>query len=368
MGSRRLIVFGFVLACVRLSGARFLSLTVPTYWGVEAEVEAEPVAEPEREHSRDSAQRAGWLQDGRLQAAGEPLSWRFPEDPVDLVKRPPVQFKMRQLAKGGRVAVRCGESRVQVEASQDLLGLGKLAKPEEVTLGGCSATDVDHLSHVLIFESELHGCGSTLLLTEDTFMYAFTLVYNPGVSDRSPIIRSQRAVIDVECHYPRKHSVSSGSLHPAWTSYRDTEVAEEQLYFSLQLMTDDWESERTSSAYSLTDVVNMQASVVQSAHTPLRVLVDSCVATTTPDSTSEPGHAFIKNHGCLGDGRSRSRFRPQSQPDRLQFQVEARSFPLLKTQMYITCQLKAIPASSAVTTEHKACSFHTRYKPLFEGL
>lgn len=168
MGSRQLIVVGIVLACVRLRDARFLSMTVPTYWGVEAqepaEVEAKPAAEPERGRSWESTQQAGRLQAKQIQRAVEPLSWKFPEDPVDPVDKPPVKFELRQPATTNRVAVRCGESRIQVEVSQDLLGNGKLIKPEEITLGSCSATEIDNLSHVLIFERELHSCGSTLVV------------------------------------------------------------------------------------------------------------------------------------------------------------------------------------------------------------
>ncbi|XP_031140484.1 zona pellucida sperm-binding protein 3-like [Sander lucioperca] len=202
MGSRQLIVFGFVLGSVRLSDARFLSMGEPTYW--EVEVEVSPAAEPEREHSRKSTQRARSFRAKHIQSVLKPHSWKFPEDPVDLVKKPPVKFELRQPVTTNRVAVRCGENRIQVEVSQDLLGLGKLIKPEEITLGHCSATEVDILSNVLVFESELHACGSRLVVTENVFIYAFTLVYNPKVSGRSPIIRSHSAVIGVECHYPNK--------------------------------------------------------------------------------------------------------------------------------------------------------------------
>ncbi|XP_033488197.1 zona pellucida sperm-binding protein 3-like [Epinephelus lanceolatus] len=201
MGSMQLIVFGFVLACVELSDTRFLSITVPTYW--RDDVEVKPPAEPEREHSRDSAQQAGMLQADQIQHAVEPLSWKFPEEPVDSVNKPPVKFDLRQRATDNRVAVRCGENKIHVEVSQDLLGLGKLIKPEEITLGGHSATEIDNLSHVLIFECELHSCDSILVMTENAFIYAFALVYNPKVSGRSHIIRSQSAVIGVECHYLR---------------------------------------------------------------------------------------------------------------------------------------------------------------------
>ncbi|XP_051253670.1 zona pellucida sperm-binding protein 3-like [Dicentrarchus labrax] len=203
MRSKQLFVISFMLACVRLSNAG-LSRRVTTYLGQKpSEVEAEPVAGPEREYFRGYAQQAGRLQAEQRQPVGGPILWKYPEDPVDLVKKPPVGFKLRQPVMTNPVAVRCGESRIQVEVSQDLLGLGKLIKPEEVTLGGCPATEIDNLSHVLIFECELHHCGSTLVMTEKAFIYTFALVYDPKVSSRSHIIRSQGAVIGVQCHYPK---------------------------------------------------------------------------------------------------------------------------------------------------------------------
>lgn len=169
MESMQLIVFGFVLACVRLSEARFLSKNVPIYSGVDAqkpvEVEAEPGAEPEREHSREFAQQAARLQTKQIQQELEPFTWKFPDHPVEPVNRLPQEFKLiRPMIALNRVALRCGESEIQVEVSQDLLGLGELIKPEEITLGGCSATEIDDLSHVLVFKSELHHCGSTLVV------------------------------------------------------------------------------------------------------------------------------------------------------------------------------------------------------------
>lgn len=172
MASRQLTAFSFVLACVRLSDARFLSLSVPTHWGVEeqkpAVVETEPGAaagaEPEREQSSQSVHQAGMLQTKQVQTAVEPLSWTYPEEPVEPVNRPPDGFKVQRPAATKSVAVRCGENKVFVEVNQDLFGLGKLVKPEEVTLGGCSAVDIDDLAHVLIFESELQGCGSRLVV------------------------------------------------------------------------------------------------------------------------------------------------------------------------------------------------------------
>lgn len=165
MGSVQLIVFSFVLACARLSDARSHSVSAPTRWGTAAQRPgAEPAGQPDGEHSSQSAQQVARLQSQQNQPAAEPLSWRFPEDPVDPVNKPPFEFELRQPVVADPVAVRCSESKIFVEVNQDLLGLGKLIQPEEITLGGCSATEIDDLSHVLVFESELHACGSTLMV------------------------------------------------------------------------------------------------------------------------------------------------------------------------------------------------------------
>ncbi|KAG7479528.1 hypothetical protein JOB18_027424 [Solea senegalensis] len=200
LGSSVIIVF--LLACVSFSDAFSLSRRVPTYWRAEAQRHA--TAPPERKPSRSSAQQYNGLQVEQSHVTDGALAWRFPEAPVDPVTRPPVEFEVRRPVTPDRIAVRCGESRIQVELYQDLLGLNKLIQPEEINLGGCPPTEIDDLSHVLVFESELHGCGSTLMMTEDNFIYTFTLVYNPKVLDKSGITRRQSAVIGVECHYPRR--------------------------------------------------------------------------------------------------------------------------------------------------------------------
>lgn len=214
----------FVLACVGLGDAHVLSVMVPTFWdaAVPQPVLMEDVATagPERGNSREPTQIAS-----QIQPATRRLSWKFPEDLVDMVKKPRQQ--QQQPVKTDRLAVKCEVNKIQVEVKQDLMGHGKMIKPEEITLGGCPATEVDNWAHVLAFESELHGCGSTLVvgrfwlfllhiqvvsgskqvlyaqMTENALVYAFALIYKPKTPRYRNIIRSQGAVIRVECHYLR---------------------------------------------------------------------------------------------------------------------------------------------------------------------
>lgn len=91
-----------------------------------------------------------------------PLAWRYPDPPAEVEPRHPPDFELKIPESALSVGAVCGESSVRVEARKDLLRIGKPAPAADVTLGGCAATGED--AHIFIFESELHGCGSQLLV------------------------------------------------------------------------------------------------------------------------------------------------------------------------------------------------------------
>ncbi|KAL0968365.1 hypothetical protein UPYG_G00265900 [Umbra pygmaea] len=94
-------------------------------------------------------------------------------------------------------------------------------------------------------------------------------------------------------------------------------------------MTADWQFERDSNQYALGDLINVEASVKQYFHVPLRVFVDSCVATMEPNANANPNHIFIENHGCMIDAKvtgSHSQFMARSEDNKLHFQLEAFRF------------------------------------------
>ncbi|XP_047452651.1 zona pellucida sperm-binding protein 3-like [Mugil cephalus] len=295
------------------------------------------------------------------QSVHEPLSWSFPGPLAEEEPRYPPNFELKAPAAANSVSAVCQENSVRVEAKRDLLGIGQLVQAADVTLGGCPATGQDPDAQVLIFESELHGCGSQLLMYEDSFVYVFTLLYTPSPLGDSPIVRSRHVSINIECHYQRKHEVSTGLLKPTWTPLSDSKASEESLYFSLTLMTEDWQFPRPSSQFLLGDVMKFEASVKQFHHVPLRVTVDSCVATVVPNTDTVPRYVFLGNNGCLFDSQltgSSSRFLPRSQDDKLQFELEAFRFEQDDRGMfYVTCNLRATVAAAPVDVTNKACSF-----------
>ncbi|XP_016112492.1 zona pellucida sperm-binding protein 3-like isoform X1 [Sinocyclocheilus grahami] len=289
------------------------------------------------------------------------LMWSFPSLPEE-PQQPDVPFDLRYPVPANSVAAQCRENSIYVEVLKDFFGTGQLVMPSVFTLGGCTATGEDSSAQVLIFESELHACGSTSMVTANELVYMFSIIYTPKrASYGGPIVRSSGAVVGIECHYPRAHNVSSDALMPTWIPYATTLVAEEFLVFSLRLMTDDWIFERPANQYYLGDFINIEASVRSYNHVPLRVFVDRCVATSVPDTSAIPRYSFIENHGCLVDAKltgSRSRFMPRTQFDKLQFQMEAFRFQKeISGFVYITCVLKVAAASTPTNVEQKACSF-----------
>ncbi|XP_030587800.1 zona pellucida sperm-binding protein 3-like [Archocentrus centrarchus] len=296
----------------------------------------------------------------------EPLSWRFPEPPGKDAPQFPPNFELRTPKAPDSIRATCGASSVRVEAKRDLLGTGNLVQTADVTLGGCAATGEDPEAQILIFESELHNCGSQLQMSEDSFVYVFMLIYTPSPLGTSPIVRTGEISVSIECHYQRKNNVSSSLLKPTWAPFTETKTSEESLYFSLRLMTDDWQFPLSTTRFFVGDMMKFEASVKQFHHVPLKVTVDSCVVTVVPNVDTVPRYTFLGNHGCLFDSQLRgssSQFLPQSHSDKLQFELEAFRFQQDNSGViYITCSLRATEAAATANATSKACSFSSRWR------
>nr|XP_057932020.1 zona pellucida sperm-binding protein 3-like [Doryrhamphus excisus] len=294
----------------------------------------------------------------------KPITWMYPEEPQPEPKTD-VPFELRHPVPAATVAVDCREKDAHVEVKKDLFGIGQFINPDDLTLGNCGLVGEDTAAHVLIYESELHDCNSKLQMTDDSLIYTFSLQYNPKPMGNIPVVRTTNAAVIVECYYPRHHNVSSLPLDPHWVPFSSVKVAEEFLYFSLTLMTSDWMHERPRYEYYLGDMIFVEATVKQYYHVPLRVYVDNCVATLTPEINSSPRYAFIEN-GCLVDAwitSSDSKFMPRTDENKLRFMLEAFRFQGAESGLlYITCHMRATSTSRIIDSDHRACSFMDGWK------
>ncbi|XP_026981281.1 zona pellucida sperm-binding protein 3 [Sagmatias obliquidens] len=266
-------------------------------------------------------------------------------------------------SKPPAVMVDCQEDQLVVTVSKDLFGTGKLIRPADLTLGPdrCEPLFSMDTDLVVRFEVGLHACGNRVQVTDDALVYSTFLFHDPRPVGNLSILRTNRAEVPIECRYPRQGNVSSWAILPTWVPFRTTMFSEEKLVFSLRLMEENWSTEKTTPTFHLGDRAHLQAQVHTGSHVPLRVFVDHCVATLTPDWNTSPHHTIVDFHGCLVDGLTdaSSAFKaPRPRPETLQFTVDVFHFANdSRNTIYITCHLKVTPVDQVPDQISKACSF-----------
>ncbi|XP_072420371.1 zona pellucida sperm-binding protein 3-like [Chiloscyllium punctatum] len=262
------------------------------------------------------------------------------------------------------VMVQCGEHNLLVRAKLDLFGTGHLIKAADLTLGtvGCQPTRVYPENHTVLFDYGLHECGSRLQITGDFLIYTTHLTHIPNYPG-SVIVRTNGAVVPIECRYLRKGNVSSNPINPTWIPFSSTRSGEGHLSFSLRLMNGDWLTERPSTVYSLGDLIHIEASVSMANHMPLKLYIDRCVATLSPDKDSTPRYRIIDYNGCLLDSKAEDSFSTfvlpgdGQEPDKLRFDLDAfRFYGDENSLIFITCHLK-VAAVDQGDSRNKACTF-----------
>ncbi|XP_051547469.1 zona pellucida sperm-binding protein 3-like [Myxocyprinus asiaticus] len=263
-------------------------------------------------------------------------------------------------SRAAPVKVQCTARSMIVIIRADLHSNGRQVTAKELHLGrsteSCRATPYSDSEHVI--EADLHLCGSELSIEGDHLVYSNQLIYTP-VENSVGIVRTSGAAIPIECHYKRTHFVSSIDVKPTWEPLTSTKAAMDLISFSFKLMNDDWRTKRSSYVYHLGDVMNIQASFLKAEHAPLRLIMDSCMATLQPNIASVPRYVFIQNHGCLIDSKmpdSSARFMPRKQNHVLQMQMDAfRFYENHRNSIYITCHLKIADLEENIT--NKACTY-----------
>ncbi|XP_073347694.1 zona pellucida sperm-binding protein 3-like [Pagrus major] len=263
------------------------------------------------------------------------------------------------------VVVRCHPDSMEVVAQADMFDSGLQVDGRHLRLGSDSVSEGSACGAVQSAEEEftirahLNDCGTKLFSTKDKIIYSNVLVYSPEPSPEG-LLRLDGAFIPVECHYEKRYALDGITLNPTWVDNVSMASAEDHIDFNLLLMDDDWQHQRGSYSYFLGDPVHFEVSVVTGHHTPLRVYVDHCVATATPDAEATLRYDFIEHNGCLVDAYltdSRSHFLPRLAEHKLRFQLDAfRFYQEPSNQVYITCYVKAVPAVVTVSSQNRACS------------
>ncbi|NXU43874.1 ZP3 protein, partial [Drymodes brunneopygia] len=270
------------------------------------------------------------------------------------------------------VEVQCQEAQLVVIVHRDLFGNGRLVSAAELSLGpaACKHSRLDPSQKTVTFSAGLHECGSTVQVTPDSLIYRTLLSYEPSPGSNPAIVRSNPAVIPIECHYPRRDNVSSGSIRPTWAPFNSALASEERLLFSLRLMNGAGSAFPAFSVlFSPFSSPSIPFSIPFSSPFPLVPPFPILFCSFSPFSPFSPSSSFSISFpipfplsGCLVDGRSdatsSSFVTPRPRQDVLRFQIDAFRFagdP--RSLIYITCHLKVTPAEQSPDALHKACSF-----------
>ncbi|XP_067828345.1 zona pellucida sperm-binding protein 3-like [Heptranchias perlo] len=260
------------------------------------------------------------------------------------------------------VTAQCGEGQMLVVARLDLFGTGCLLQAADLTLGpaGCPFTELDPWTNTVTFHCGLSDCGTAVMVTADHLLYTTHLYYTPRPSG-SVIVRTTSAVVLIECRYPRKNDVNSQAVWPTWAPLISTQNGGGFVLYSLHQMNDDWDAERASNVYYLGESIHIEASAVTMHRGPVRLYVDLCVATPTPDQDSTPRYQLIDFNGCLMDSRasdSGSSFvTPRTHQNKLQIKLGAFRFLDAGSAIFITCHLKVAAIDGRPDPVNKACFF-----------
>uniref|UniRef100_A0A8C6TXM8 Zona pellucida sperm-binding protein 3 n=1 Tax=Neogobius melanostomus TaxID=47308 RepID=A0A8C6TXM8_9GOBI len=246
------------------------------------------------------------------------------------------------------VVVKCHPESWEIVVQADLFSTGLMVDGRHLRLGVEQRRDPSACRAVpsgptqFTVQAQLTDCGTVKL---------------PVRTDG--LLRLGGATIPVECHYDKFYSVNTLSMLPTWASFVLRTTAESRIDFSLRLMTGDWKLERESHVYYVGDPIHFEGSCILGNHKPLRVFVDHCVATATPDPDAALRYDFI-DHGCLADAyltNSSARFLSRTEDHKIRFQLDAFTFYQENAnQLYITCRLTAVLSMVNVESRHRVCS------------
>ncbi|KAJ8387636.1 hypothetical protein AAFF_G00151860 [Aldrovandia affinis] len=247
----------------------------------------------------------------------------------------------------GDVRVDCGNSTVEVRWS-----VGRHDDIFRIFLGSCSHPIVTKLPDgrlEIVFKVSFYECRIRRQMTGRWVTYKTMLTYKPSPKSQPPVF-----TYPVECYYRRSPDMFPEIQDRAF----GTALGYGSLQFYMGIMNGDLSGPAQSSTFPLGSLIPVWAAVDQQAHLPLLLLLDECLATTSPGlDPSGPVYRIITNGGCLVDSKyGNSRFLPRQRSSELHLSLQAFRFGLGK-EVYLHCKLVAWDPQS-LDKGKKACHYN----------
>uniref|UniRef100_A0A669B2N5 Zona pellucida glycoprotein 3f, tandem duplicate 1 n=1 Tax=Oreochromis niloticus TaxID=8128 RepID=A0A669B2N5_ORENI len=152
-----------------------------------------------------------------------------------------------------------------------------------------------------------------------------------------------------DCNFRRPRDWYPLVYEPVFSTY-----GLEELVFHIGLMNADFSGPAESTRFPLGSIIAIKASVEQQTHQPLLLLIDECVAATTPELQPENLKIILRNHARnLNPGK---RLQRSGYP----FNLLVNRGILLILQVFIHCSLVAWDPNGLGNTK-KACNYIKDY-------
>ncbi|XP_019720310.1 zona pellucida sperm-binding protein 3-like [Hippocampus comes] len=210
-------------------------------------------------------------------------------------------------------------------------------------LGTCVPTSSS--AREATFNVEYIDCHFRTMVTGDKIVHSNDLVY------LSPGSQVQTFVHPVICVFDRPKGWAPIRYDPTFTTY-----GQSGLVFHMALMNDDFTALAESTRFALGSFIPIMAHVEEDTHQPLLLLMEECIATTTPEPQTDHFYNIIGNKGCLLDSKmSRSRFEPRERSSEVKLSLQAFRFAV-EEEVFIHCKLVAWDPDGIDMTK-KACNF-----------
>ncbi|XP_064782327.1 uncharacterized protein LOC135506849 [Oncorhynchus masou masou] len=198
------------------------------------------------------------------------------------------------------------------------------------------------------FHYNLNGCAIKKRVTGKKHIYSTSLTYRPNQKPKPAAISHH-----IKCVYIRPEGLIPPFLIPAYGSAE----GHGGLVFHMALLNEDLTGLAKSSLFPLGSFIPIWAAVDQKDHQPLLLLLEECVAATTPELQSASlVYPIITNKGCLADGKTgNSRFLPRYHSSAILLYLQSFKFALGE-EVYIHCKLVAWDPE-VFDIEKKACHY-----------
>uniref|UniRef100_UPI0037E9A648 zona pellucida sperm-binding protein 3-like n=1 Tax=Semicossyphus pulcher TaxID=241346 RepID=UPI0037E9A648 len=216
-------------------------------------------------------------------------------------------------------------------------------------LGNCFPTSVS--LREAVFSVDVNDCNFKRLVTGDKLIYLNDLTYIS--SPDSHIVPFTHPVV---CVHERPKDWYPLIYDPVFNTY-----GQGNLVFHIELRNADFSGPAETTSFPLGSFIPIMASVAQNTHQPLLLLLEECVASTTPELQPESSiYPIITNKGCLVDSKiSRSKFQPRQTSSEIQLSLQAFRFALGE-EVFIHCELVAWDPTLLDNTK-KACHYVKDY-------